>query len=203
MRSKLMPSILTAAGLLAFSVVPAIAQHSGGHSGGGHRGGAHAGAAAGHASSRPNAGHAVTGHAVPRTNVARHLHRRSPIVLPSIRSHIGVRGLAFGMGPYGYDGRSRYGYGYPRYISSAYGYGRGSHARLRIVDAPRHARVYVDGYYAGVVDKFDGVFEHLELTPGPHQIEIVAAGFATVVFDVHAQGGRTLTYRTRMVPYRP
>lgn len=203
MQTRLMRSLAGAAGLLALTVVPAAAQHAGGHSGG-HRSAGHAGAAAGHTRERP-AGRPVTGHAVPRTSVAPHVDRRGPVV-HTFRSHVGV-GLGLGLGAYGYAGRSPYGYGYPGYYSgypsTAYGYGRSTHARLRILDAPRHAQVYVDGYYAGIVDDFDGVFQHLELTPGPHRIEIAAVGFAPVTFDVQAQGGRTLTYRTRMTPYRP
>lgn len=203
MRSRLMTSIVGAAGLLALTVAPAAAQHAGGHSG--HRSAGHAGAAAGHTRARPSAGRPVTGRAVSRTNVAPHVDRRGPVVSTG-RSHIGV-GLGLGLGSYGYAGRSRYGYGYPGYYSgypsTTYGYGRGTHASLRILDAPRHAQVYVDGYYAGIVDDFDGVFQHVELTPGPHRIEIVAGGFAPVTFDVQAQGGRTLTYRARMTPYRP
>ena len=61
---------------------------------------------------------------------------------------------------YGYPG---YGYG----PSAGYGYyslvpGR-AYGAVRIVDAPRDAQVLVDGYYAGVVDDYDGVFQHLNL----------------------------------------
>jgi hypothetical protein len=63
--------------------------------------------------------------------------------------------------------------------------------------------VYVDGYYAGIVNDFDGVFQHLELQPGAHQIEIRAPGFIPIVFDMQTIAGRTITYRAQMVPSRP
>ena len=43
---------------------------------------------------------------------------------------------------------------------------------VRIQGAPRDAQVFVDGTYAGVVDDFDGTFQHLDLEPGSHAIEI-------------------------------
>ena len=42
---------------------------------------------------------------------------------------------------------------------------------------PRDAEVYVDGYYAGDVDDFDGTFQRLRVEPGEHEIEIYKDGF--------------------------
>jgi hypothetical protein len=39
---------------------------------------------------------------------------------------------------------------------------------------PRHAEVFIDGYYAGLVDDFDGIFQSLKLESGPYGVEIVA-----------------------------
>ena len=141
------------------------------------------------------------------------MDQRTSIFLPS-HSHLsGFANFGRGVGAYGYPynygyyPNYRYGYGYPGYYGYSSGYYGGGyidgHARLRILDAPRNAEVYVDGYYAGIVDNFDGVLQHLELTPGPHQIEIRAYGFAPLVFDVNAIGGRTITYRARLIPQSP
>jgi hypothetical protein len=98
-------------------------------------------------------------------------------------------------------------YGYsPSYYGNSYvggGYYNGGPAypaRLRILDAPPDAEVYVDGYYVGIVDDFDGVSQHLELDPGPHRIEIRAPGFEPIAFEVAAAQGRTITYRAQMIP---
>jgi len=108
--------------------------------------------------------------------------------------------------PYSYD-YYPYSSSYPAYYgsSSAYTgeYVRGGYASLRLVDVPRDAEVYVDGAYAGINDNSDGVFQILDLTPGSHQIEIRAAGFEPVVFEVRTVGGDTITYRARMTPYSP
>jgi hypothetical protein len=104
--------------------------------------------------------------------------------------------LYFGR-PYAYhfpaDGYVYDGYGY---YAFAPGHVYGS---LRIVDAPRDAQVFVDGYYAGVVDEYDGVFQHLNLEVGSHHIEIEALGYPPVAFDVYITPGHTITYRA---PFR-
>jgi hypothetical protein len=116
--------------------------------------------------------------------------------------------VPYGYRPYGYRpgwslnlyfGRPYSTYGYPAYpYSPGYGYysvipGR-AYGALRIVDAPRNAQVLVDGYYAGVVDDYDGVFQHLNLEAGPHHIEIEVAGYPPIAFDVRIDPGRTVTY---------
>ncbi len=98
--------------------------------------------------------------------------------------------LYFGR-PYGY-----YGDGAPYgYYAIAPGFVYGS---VRIVDAPPEAQVFVDGYYAGVVDDYDGVFQHLNLVPGPHRIEIQLADYPPIGFDVFVQPGQTIVYRASL-----
>ncbi len=108
----------------------------------------------------------------------------------------------------GYFYYSPWGYG-PGYWGSGYGYGYGyggGHYIARGYDLgmvklkvkPRDAEVLVDGYYAGTVDDFDGVFQALKLDSGGYKIEIRKPGFETLVFDVHVQPDRTITYRGEM-----
>jgi hypothetical protein len=92
---------------------------------------------------------------------------------------------------YGYP----YGYAGGAYPYRGYGYDLGS---VRIKVKPRDAEVYVDGYYAGNVDDFDGVFQSLKLETGGYKIEIRKPGFETLHFDVHVQPERTITYRGDM-----
>ena len=119
-----------------------------------------------------------------------------------------VYSVPYGYRPYGYRpgwslnfyfGRPYSVYGYPAYGTlPSYGYysvvpGR-AYGAVRIVDAPRDAQVFVDGYYAGVVDDYDGVFQHLNLEAGPHHIEIQAEGYPPSEFDVRVEPGQTITY---------
>ncbi len=102
------------------------------------------------------------------------------------RPSIGI-GTYYGSGgsyPYGYTPR---GY-YDPIAGRPYG-------GLRITGASQIAQVFADGYYVGIVDDFDGVFQHLNLEAGPHQIEIREPGLEPIAFDVMVQAGRTMTFR--------
>ena len=39
--------------------------------------------------------------------------------------------------------------------------------------------MYVDGYYAGTVDDFDGLFQRLNVSPGRHEITLKLEGYKT------------------------
>jgi hypothetical protein len=52
-------------------------------------------------------------------------------------------------------------------------------SELRLQVTPKDAAVYVDGYYAGVVDDFDGIFQRLRVPPGPHELTFYLRGFRT------------------------
>ena len=97
----------------------------------------------------------------------------------------------FGLG--GYYG----GYNDPWYYGSApyySGYDYDYDGRLRLKVKPRSAEVFVDGYFSGLVDEFDGVFQRLRLEPGPHRIEIREDGYETLAFDVRITPDQTVTY---------
>lgn len=109
----------------------------------------------------------------------------------------------YGWGPawnYGWSSGWGPGYGYSAAVAPGVGRGYGG---VRIDLAERDAEVHVDGYYAGVVDDFDGSFQHLNLEPGPHRIEVRREGFEPVSFEVNVEPGRTITYRTRLRPLVP
>jgi hypothetical protein len=74
-------------------------------------------------------------------------------------------------GPYPWWSPGAYPYGYfPQYDVSA---------DIRVDVKPKEAAVYVDGYYAGVVDDFDGFFQRLTVSPGQHELTIYLEGFRT------------------------
>ncbi|MBI2186292.1 MAG: carboxypeptidase regulatory-like domain-containing protein [Acidobacteria bacterium] len=99
-----------------------------------------------------------------------------------------------GYGGYGYGG-----YGYGGYGYGGYGYGSSFSTfdigELRLDVSPRHAQVFVDGYYAGIVDDFDGAFQGIRLAPGAYRIDITAPGFETLTFDVRIAPGQKVRYR--------
>jgi hypothetical protein len=117
-------------------------------------------------------------------------------------------GVGFGVG-YGYGYPGWYGgwggYGYPFYGAGYpyYGYALPAYGGVRINVPQRNAEVMVDGYFVGVVNDFDGTFQQVNLEPGPHRVEVKAAGFETVAFDVNVTAGRTVTYRAGLRPTAP
>jgi hypothetical protein len=74
---------------------------------------------------------------------------------------------------------------------------------VRLKIKPRDAQVFVDGYFAGEVDDFDGVFQSLRLAPGGHKIEVRMPGFQPLTFDIHIQPDRTLTLTEGMRAANP
>ena len=63
--------------------------------------------------------------------------------------------------------------------------------RLRV--EPRSARVFIDGYYVGTVDDFDGG-RGLALESGPQSIEIRADGYESLEIQVRILPDETITY---------
>jgi hypothetical protein len=101
---------------------------------------------------------------------------------------------SFAWGPYGWGYPYGYGYGwgYP------YGYydSRGS---ARIIVKPKQTEVFVDGYFVGVADDFDGVFQGMKLDPGGHEITLYLDGYRTSKHKVMLQDGKTFKLKLDMV----
>jgi hypothetical protein len=112
----------------------------------------------------------------------------------------GYFGVGFGYG---------YGYGYPYYgyapgpYPYAYPYYYDGSASLRVQVSPRQAEVYVDGYYAGVVDNFDGTFQRLDIQPGQHDIQLYLPGHRLMERHLYLQPGRTTSIKYAMEPLGP
>jgi hypothetical protein len=74
---------------------------------------------------------------------------------------------------------------------------------VRVEVTPRDAEVYVDGYYAGTVDEFDGVFQRLRVEPGQHEIAIYRDGYRTHRQQVYLARDRTFRIRAELEPLAP
>jgi hypothetical protein len=92
---------------------------------------------------------------------------------------------AYAYAPFYYGGA----YGYSPYYYSGHSHDGGS---LRVIVDPVKTRVYVDGYYAGIADDFDGIFQRLSLPPGRHEISLKLDGYRTHKFRVYVPPGETL-----------
>ena len=113
----------------------------------------------------------------------------------------GVGGIIGGLygGEYdGYYGAYDPWYGwFPAFapIASDEGGGPDNTGGLRLKVKPADASVYVDSFFVGAVDDFDGAFQKLKLERGPHRIEIRSPQHVPVTFDVMIQEDFTITYR--------
>ncbi len=90
-------------------------------------------------------------------------------------------------GPYGW---------YPPF---GYAYGR-PYSSLRLQISPRDTEVFIDGYYAGIVDDFDGFIQRLHVEAGEHTIQLFLAGHRTAEQKVYLQPGGTFRIRHTMEP---
>jgi PEGA domain len=88
--------------------------------------------------------------------------------------------------------------GYPSFGYPQTGGGFSDEGLLRLKIKPRDAEVYVDGFFVGTVDEFDGVFQRLHIEAGAHRIEVRAPGYETLIFDVRIVPDRKTTYQGEM-----
>ena len=93
----------------------------------------------------------------------------------------------YGGGGAYYGGAGGYSYGTTR------GYRETGSLRLKL--KPRDAKVYIDGYFVGVVDSFDGLFQRLGIEAGGHRVEVRADGYETLQFEVLITPGESVTYK--------
>jgi hypothetical protein len=86
-------------------------------------------------------------------------------------------------------------YPYPRaYIASA---------AVRFDVKPKEAEVYVDGYYAGTVDDFNGVFQRLRLPPGEHEIVLYRDGYRAAHQRIYLTPDNTFKLKLEMERLSP
>jgi hypothetical protein len=66
-------------------------------------------------------------------------------------------------------------------------------SNLRITVKPKEASVYVDGYFAGKVDDFDGALQRLHVTPGHHELVIYLEGYRSLKQQLYLSPNATRT----------
>jgi hypothetical protein len=122
---------------------------------------------------------------------------------PKPQARVVVRGPVF-VGGYFYD--PLYGpypwwprTGYPHWYVPIYD----QRADLRVKVTPKDSAVYVDGFYAGLVDEFDGVFQALPLPPGGHRVLLYRPGYRSERFHLYLRRGSVFTLRAALEPLRP
>jgi hypothetical protein len=106
----------------------------------------------------------------------------------------------FGWAPYGWYPAAYYGqYPYPPYRYASY-YEESS---LRVQVKPLDAEVYVDGYFVGLVDSYDGVFQRLHLPPGEHLIEVFHERYRPIREEMRFTPRQGYELKREMEPLAP
>jgi hypothetical protein len=71
---------------------------------------------------------------------------------------------------------------------------------LRVEVSPRETKVYVDGYFVGIADDFDGIFQRLRVSAGGHEITLHLPGHRNALQKLYLQPGSTYHLKHRMEP---
>lgn len=66
---------------------------------------------------------------------------------------------------------------------------------IRFETRPGSAQVYVDGYYTGIVDDYGISGRILDLSVGPHRIDLQVSGYLTLSFQVNIAPNQIVRYR--------
>jgi hypothetical protein len=139
--------------------------------------------------------------------------RRVAVRRPAVRSVVYVSARPyyrpFYYSPFFYGGYGGWysGYGwYPYYWGQPYPYRRyyadySGAARLQV--QPRDAQVYIDGYFVGTVDDFDGWLQRLHVDPGEHDLAVYRPGYRTYRQQVLFRPGATIKIEHVMQPLAP
>jgi hypothetical protein len=93
-------------------------------------------------------------------------------------------------GPYPWWPRRAYPRYYPVYDNRA---------QVRLQVKPSEAAVYVDGFYAGIVDDFDGVFQRLPVPPGGHEFVLYLEGYRTAHYALYLRPGSDFSLHHTML----
>ena len=128
---------------------------------------------------------------------ARAVPRHPPHAAPpvAVHGHVFVGGYFYDpfYGPYPWWPRFGYPYWYyPVFDDRA-------DVKLRVTpEEAEQAAVYIDGFYAGIVDDFNGTFEGLPVTPGGHRIVLYLEGYRTISQHVYLRAASTFKLRGTM-----
>ena len=204
---------------IALVAAPAFADGHGSHGGGG---GASASSHGGGSGGGQHPGGGGPYHAVPRTGSPSHGgYARHPGGGTGRYYYHGHYYYGHGHGYYPYYGGyyypyfyGYYGY-YPYYYGGYYPYydggGQGGSSdydgpyydpgpgAVRLIVDPESTKVYVDGYYSGIVDDYDGMFQHLDLPMGKHELLLKLDGYQTQKLKVFVTPGQTLKVHYSMI----
>jgi len=126
---------------------------------------------------------------------------RGPVGRPVTVVRGGYYGNPFFSPFWGFYPQYRYPlFGYPQRF---YRYAYGQTASIRLLVTPKDTQVFVDGYFAGMVEEFDGTFQRLRLPPGQHELVLYLTGYHSLKQTLQLVPGKDFTVRHAMAPLAP
>ena len=98
-----------------------------------------------------------------------------------------------------------YPYSYPVFYPPYgwYGFMQETVSSVRVEVTPREAKVYVDGYFAGVVDDFDGTFQRLRVSPGKHEVLLYLEGYHVLKQTLYLSPNSTYKIKGELTKLAP
>ena len=74
---------------------------------------------------------------------------------------------------------------------------------IKVEVTPKDAKVYVDGYFAGIVDDFDGTFQRLRVSPGKHDVVLFQEGYHLLKQMMYLSPGNTYKIKGELTKLGP
>ena len=74
---------------------------------------------------------------------------------------------------------------------------------LQLQVTPRETEVFIDGYFAGIADNFDGRFQRLHVQPGEHELTLYLQGHRKVTQQILVRPRASFRIRYAMAPLDP
>ena len=71
---------------------------------------------------------------------------------------------------------------------------------LRLKIKPNKGQVFIDTYFVGTVDEFDGATQKIKLEQGHHRVEVRLIGYEPLIFDIQIRRGETTTFEGQLRP---
>jgi hypothetical protein len=74
---------------------------------------------------------------------------------------------------------------------------------IKVEVTPKDAKVYVDGYFAGMVDDFDGTFQRLRVSPGKHDVVLFQEGYHLLKQTMYLSPNNTYKIKGELTKLAP
>ena len=79
----------------------------------------------------------------------------------------------------------------------------GTAGSIKVEVTPKDAKVYVDGYFAGIVDDSTGTFQRLRMSPGKHEVVLFQEGYHLLKQTMYLSPNNTYKIKGELTKLAP